>query len=104
MKFRAIIEPGLGHKIKKAVLDIEADDFDAACAFINTIQSELMIRGMSTVMRLDGNEDKTGMSGTVTARTSYTAPDQDKPKRKCFDCDDGAQDCHMNCGPKGEKA
>lgn len=19
--------------------------------------------------------------------------------RKCFDCDDGAQPCHMNCGP-----
>ena len=23
--------------------------------------------------------------------------------RKCFDCDDGADDCHMNCGPRDDE-
>lgn len=102
MKFRAIMEPALGHKISKAVIDFNADDFDAASEFINTVQKELLIRGMNTLIRLDGGEDKTGMTGSTTARTSQSYPlfKEQEPPRKCFDCDDGAQPCHMNCGPK----
>lgn len=113
MKFRAIIEPALGHRISKGVIEFSADDFDAASEFINTVQRELTIRGMCTVMRIDGGEDKTGL-GSITAQTSkIEAEDYPlfkeqvsrhnqllvKAESKCFDCDDGAQDCHMNCGP-----
>ena len=31
------------------------------------------------------------------ASASETAKE---PARKCFDCDDGQDDCHMNCGPR----